>query len=305
MKELCKNYTPDLSDDSVWIFNTPSENAASFLLYAQEAGIFHARSGYYTEYKDTSSFLIMLTTGGRGTYRINGHSYELTKNDLVFVDSMEYHTHETSKKGSGKWDILWVQFNGVNARAYYNQFKTANISVLNIGDNEKIPHILRKIVDINNVSTSGAEFSTSCLLVELLTEILFMAEAVFTRPVGMPEYIRAALKDIEMHFSDNLSLEYFAREYCVSKFHFAKEFKRFVGFSPVEYIINTRLNHAKELLRLTNMTVSEISESVGFNNNCHFINMFKQKIGITPYKFKKMYNTATELKEARETASDG
>ena len=289
MKELCKQFTPDLSDDSVWIFNTPSDTASSFLLYVQETGIFHAYSGYYTEYSNVSSFLVMLTTGGQGTYNIGNQSYELKKGDLVFVDSMEHHTHNTSTKGPGTWDLLWVQFNGISARGYYNQYKTANINILNTTKFPKIHDILNNIVETNKTSSVGTEFSTSNLLVALLTEILFAAEAIISPHINMPGYINSALKDIKMHFADNLSLDYFEKEYCVSKFHFAKEFKKYIGFSPIDYIINVRLTHAKEYLQFTNMSVREISEAVGFNNTSHFINMFKEKTGLTPYKFRKQF----------------
>lgn len=289
METLTKEFTTDLTEDSAWIFNTPGELTKSFLLYAQELGYFKASSKYDTHQENISSYLIMLTLAGQGTYTKGGKAYELRPGDLVFVDSMEPHTHCTSAQSKGTWNLLWVQFNGITARGYYSQYKTKDIPVLRASENPKIQLLMEKLLSANQSKSIGAEFLTSRILVELLTEILFTAGAVISPKRNMPQFIKDALTDIDAHFPENLSLEYFSGKLRLSKYHFAKEFKKYTGYSPIEYIINTRLNHAKEYLQYSDLTITDISDAVGFNNTCHFINMFKQKTGITPLKFRKQY----------------
>lgn len=236
----------------------------------------------------------MLTLSGQGTYAIGGKTYELKAGDLVFVDSMEPHTHRTSKHSKENWNILWAQFNGITARGYYSQFKTRDIPVLDASKNPKIQLLMEKLLSANKSKSIGAEFLSSRILVELLTEILFTAGAVVSPKINMPQFIQTALADIDAHFPENLSLEYFSDKLRLSKYHFAKEFKKYTGYSPVEYIINTRINHAKEYLQYSDLTITDISEAVGFNNTCHFINMFKQKVGITPLKFRKQYQNVSK-----------
>lgn len=289
METLTKEFTTDLTDDSVWIFNTPGELTKSFLLYAQELGYFKASSKYDTRQENISSYLIMLTLGGQGSYIKDGRTYELHPGDLVFVDSMEAHSHRTSKHGPGTWNLLWVQFNGTTARGYYSQYKTKDIPVLKAAPNPKIQLLMEKLLSANKSKSIGTEFLSSRILVDLLTEILFTAGAVVSPKLNMPQFIKDALTDIDAHFPENLSLEYFSNKLRLSKYHFAKEFKKYTGYSPVEYIINTRISHAKEYLQHSDFTITDISDMVGFNNTCHFINMFKQKVGITPLKFRKQY----------------
>ncbi|WP_353423344.1 AraC family transcriptional regulator [Christensenella massiliensis] len=294
METLTKEFTTDLTEDSTWIFNTPGELTKSFLLYAQELGYFKASSNYYTCQENISSYLIMLTLAGQGTYTAGGRQYELMPGDLVFVDSMEPHTHRTSKQSKGNWHILWVQFNGITARGYYSQYKTKDIPVLDTSGNPKIQLLMEKLLSANKSKSIGAEFLTSRILVELLTELLFTARAVVSPKINMPQFIQAALSDIDAHFPENLNLEYFSDKLRLSKYHFAKEFKKYTGYSPVEYLINTRINHAKEYLQYSDLTITDISEAVGFNNTCHFINMFKQKVGVTPLKFRKQYQNVSK-----------
>jgi len=256
METLTREFTTDLTEDSTWIFNTPGELTKSFLLYVQELGYFKASSNYYTSQENISSYLIMLTLSGQGTYAIGGKTYELKAGDLVFVDSMEPHTHRTSKHSKENWNILWAQFNGITARGYYSQFKTRDIPVLDASKNPKIQLLMEKLLSANKSKSIGAEFLSSRILVELLTEILFTAGAVVSPKINMPQFIQTALADIDAHFPENLSLEYFSDKLRLSKYHFAKEFKKYTGYSPVEYIINTRINHARKRSDLTIPVIS-------------------------------------------------
>jgi len=151
------------------------------------------------------------------------------------------------------------------------------------------------------VGKSGQGIYVLQLLVDLLTEILFTAGAVVSPKINAPGFIQAAIQDIDAHFSSNLSLAYFSDKLKINKYYFAKVFKKYTGFSPIEYIINTRINNAKEFLQYSDAMVSEISTLVGFNNTCHFINSFKQKAGFTPLKFRKQYQANTKWSSAKNS----
>jgi len=64
----------------------------------------------------------MLTTSGIGEYIHDHKTYELTAGKLVFVDSMEYHTHKTSQKSKGCWEVL-----GFNLTAFLQEDTILNI----------------------------------------------------------------------------------------------------------------------------------------------------------------------------------
>ena len=71
----------------------------------------------------------------------------------------------------------------------------------------------------------------------------------------MPDFLNTALKEIDTHFREPLTLEYLADKTGISKYHFAREFKRYIGTPPNEYLIITRLNHSKVLLKYKNISV--------------------------------------------------
>lgn len=82
-----------------------------------------------------------------------------------------------------------------------------------------------------------------------------------------------------------------ARHFCLSPAHFSRSFKVYSGYAPVEYLIHTRLYHARQLLICSEMTVSEISDETGFREVNHFIRTFKKKFGVSPRQFRKDYKS--------------
>ena len=57
-----------------------------------------------------------------------------------------------------------------------------------------------------------------------------------------------------------------------------------------------RINHAKELLRSTDLTINEVADEVGFHNPGHFINLFKRSLGMTPGMYRSFWGNVINLR---------
>ena len=95
------------------------------------------------------------------------------------------------------------------------------------------------------------------------------------------------LKDfIETNLQQKLSIVQLAAIVHLSPFHFARAFKQATGFSPHNYIIQRRLERAKNLLTLTQLSIQEIGMQVGYRNQSHFTVQFRKHIGTTPAAYR-------------------
>jgi len=92
---------------------------------------------------------------------------------------------------------------------------------------------------------------------------------------------------IEKNLTDDIDLENLASSACMSKYHFCRLFKKRIGISPIRFVTCMRIEKAKELLRKTDVTISTVAISVGFNDLSSFIAQFKKVTGMTPYIYKK------------------
>lgn len=94
------------------------------------------------------------------------------------------------------------------------------------------------------------------------------------------------LQYIEANYSEQLTLDNVASLIGFSKYHFIRLFKEYTGTTFYEYLTAKRIQHAKELL-FTNMGITEIAFSCGFNNQTSFCRTFKKECGVPPTVFRQ------------------
>lgn len=94
---------------------------------------------------------------------------------------------------------------------------------------------------------------------------------------------------IKQHLNEQITVEKLSALACMSKATFFRVFKRELGLTPIEYIIQERLIEAKRLLRNPLTSVADVCFRAGFNNTAYFQKLFKQYEGMTPGLYKKQH----------------
>lgn len=102
------------------------------------------------------------------------------------------------------------------------------------------------------------------------------------------EYIvREAIEYLRVNLDQDISLEDISRSIKISPYELSRKFKRETGFTITEYINKLRINEALQLLENENMSVTDISQMIGFNDANYFTKVFKKLYGITPSEYRK------------------
>ena len=91
---------------------------------------------------------------------------------------------------------------------------------------------------------------------------------------------------IEEHYKEKVSLEELAGAAQCNAQYLCHVFKEIAGVPPVRYLIDYRVERAKELLQKSTQTVLEISLNCGFENVSYFIRQFKRGTGMTPREYR-------------------
>lgn len=99
--------------------------------------------------------------------------------------------------------------------------------------------------------------------------------------------IDKALKYIDENFKDNINLNTIADKCNLSSCYFSKLFKREVGVNFSQYLKNKKIQHAKKLLKTTEIPILNIAIDLGFEDCGYFIRVFKNIEGITPKKYRE------------------
>lgn len=94
---------------------------------------------------------------------------------------------------------------------------------------------------------------------------------------------------MEMHLGEPLTLEAVARAACVSRSHFARMFRLSTGRTVMEYLLERRIQRAKQMLEREERSMAEISNLLGFCDQSHFCRVFRRATGTTPRRYAQVY----------------
>ena len=102
-----------------------------------------------------------------------------------------------------------------------------------------------------------------------------------------PAQLRRVVDHINAHLSEDLGLIELAAVTGLSPHHFGEAFKAGTGTSPHRYVIERRVDRARELLRDQKRTISEVAYDVGFSSQSHLTFNFRRLTGLTPGRFRR------------------
>ncbi|MGZ4465028.1 MAG: helix-turn-helix transcriptional regulator [Nocardioides sp.] len=116
-----------------------------------------------------------------------------------------------------------------------------------------------------------------------------MSSTPLRAPGDVLVHLRRARDHADRHYAQPLDLETLAGIAGLSKFHFQRLFKATYGRTPAAYLSERRVERAQDLLRATNLTVTEICHAVGYSSLGSFSSRFRELVGESPSRFQGRY----------------
>lgn len=126
--------------------------------------------------------------------------------------------------------------------------------------------------------TSIAKIAEVCACYLMVHEIINVKESILSREI---------LDYINMHYTEDLSVESICRHFFISRSTFYKIIKQNLPSGINGYIRDLRLSKAKQLLKTSALSISETAKAVGFRDANYFIKVFRNETGVTPYKYSR------------------
>jgi AraC-like DNA-binding protein len=125
------------------------------------------------------------------------------------------------------------------------------------------------------------------------------------RAATVPPGVRHAVQRLEANFAEEISLSELATMAQMSRSHFALTFREFTGYTPHQYLLLVRLNHARKLITQSNSapSLAEIAAESGFCDQAHLSRHFRRVFGTTPAAFRSQHSIVETWRSRRTTAS--
>ncbi len=178
------------------------------------------------------------------------------------------------------------------------------------GDTSGERKILESVLSIHGLFEEqplGFELKVISELLNILYEVV--GNRLYHTSPGLPatpayeqsERLKRVFTYIDEHYNERIYVSDLANVLNMSTDNFFKYFKEFTQMTPTEYINHYRIGQAESLLKTTDLPVTDISLSTGFENVSYFIKTFKKYLGITPNRYRKTYAVAEPLEDEEET----
>jgi AraC family transcriptional regulator len=84
----------------------------------------------------------------------------------------------------------------------------------------------------------------------------------------------------------DISLESLSILASLGRYHFARQCKQSTGLAPHQYVMQCRIDKAKELLKHINLSTTQIALEIGYGSQSHFTTLFRRMVGVTPKEYR-------------------
>ena len=236
-------------------------------------------------------FLFHYVISGTGTLYAddssgNTKTYQVKSKQGFMIFPQQITTYIADKELP--WEYVWLEFDGLRVKEV--------IEIAGLSQNSPIYHAhsrdLREIMmqEMLYIAQHG-EMTPFHLMGHLYLFLDAMTRSIssmrITRIGKLRDfYIREALAYVEQNFQNNISVEDIADNCGLNRSYFGKIFKEAVGKTPQEFLLNYRMTKASELLKLTKLSIGDIGNAVGYDNQLHFSRAFKNIYGVSPREWR-------------------
>jgi len=288
MNEKFLRYNLNLTEDSSWLVVSPNSVMENLELYIQEVGEFYIQGPFMVEREGLASYQIAFLYGGEQFLTFRRKEYLMNAGSAYFINCREPYRVD----GSGYGHSAFIHFDCAKAAHYFDQFYTANNNspVLHISAPCFIEQSIMQLLALyKDGTTAEASYQGIEIIISLMTQMLM---TVFPKHDNehFSECVTKTLNYLCANYSKKILLNDLAQETHMSKFHLSRLFRQATGASPIEYLMRVRINKAKELLRQTTYTVSQVSEKIGMENTSYFIKFFRRHEKMSPGEYRKKWS---------------
>lgn len=241
---------------------------------------------------------LVCTTEGSMGYFVNGECVSLHEGQAIFVNSRCMHYNYSIDGQDAKYMCLLLHpslFDGHQAirEKYIDPLINNRSMTYRLLDRSSAMPILTALKSIQQSRESGDPAMGLTLMhcgfqiIERLYRDMASIPASAAADEPRLEALHSMICYVQNHYSDEIALADIAAAGRVSKSSCCSIFRQYLQQTPVGYLTSYRLERSADLLRNTNLTITEISMHAGFASQSYFTETFRKHSGITPSEYRK------------------
>lgn len=238
----------------------------------------HSEPGYNTK---LSSFIFALD--GKATIYLDDKPLTFGTNRVIHCAPNQRFTAKNENDQPAKlFELAYLNNNS------YSGYMHSSYE-LEICNNTNIYFMLHRLAQLSQRVYPKIDANTmlqaKMMTYSILSEMFSSAKSI--QQDGIYNVVEDARVYMEEYYMKSHTLDELGSRYGLSGKYFASIFKRYMGISPIEYLITCRMNAARRLLQSTLYSVKEISCNVGYDDALYFSRYFKSRFGMSPSEWRE------------------
>lgn len=265
-------------------------------------GLLSSYPGYTAPIHWHDDIELIAVLNGEMKYNINGEIVNLSKNEGIIINSRQMHFgYSDDKQECEFYCILLHPLLLCTNSAYEKNFvipiiKNKNIDYIILSQNQewhkKAFHLIEQIYSVRNKKTAPLQVQGMfTYLWSLLYENIQINQEIKTKNSDLT-IIKNMVGFIQQNYTDKITLADIACAGSIGESKCCKLFRKYINETPNTYLNQYRLNKSTELLKNTDMSITEIALSVGYAGSSYYTETFHKWFGKTPKEYR-LYNKNT------------
>lgn len=230
---------------------------------------------------------LFFITQGLGQFQIEEQIHSVGSSDLIIVNPNVVHTEVSLNAHPLEYIVLGVE--GLElAITNTSEQRYCIVNCLSIRDT--ILFYLQNI--LREIESKSLNYDIVCQNLMEILMILIMRQTGLTSTLipikkNATHLSSTIRRYIDAHYRENITLDTLIEMTHVSKYYLVHAFTKEYDISPINYVIQKRIEEAKQLLKNDDYTLSSISRILGFSSPSYFSQTFKRLTGISPNEYRK------------------
>lgn len=266
-------------------------------LYLTRCGIHKCEAGYCWGPKMRPQYHMHFILDGKGILEINNTSYKLTQGQIFLIPPNTISRYYADN--DFPWTYAFISFQGNKAEQYLRQAGFSQTRYVRdcVLPPEQYADIIRDMLGTHQLTITNELRRVSQLfaLFSLLTETNRSSDQEQPYYDYLPEtYFEYALQYVQLNYDKNMRIQDIADYIGITRSYLFHLFSKKLKLSPQKYLLNYRINKAKELLSSTDILVKDIAHDVGYEDSLAFSKVFHNATGVSPSAYRKQFSNLNQ-----------
>ncbi len=238
---------------------------------------------------------LFFVTDGKGFFIAESEEFPVRSNDLILINPHVQHTEKSMDASPLEYIVLGIEglsFSAEDMPSSSNILSAETISgtvyKFNISNSNFYTYLNIMLEEVSKKDGLYEEVSQNLLEILLIYILRHGSIAITENTSTVLTRECLQIKNyLDSHYAEDITLDTLADLTHMNKYYIAHAFAEHIGLSPINYLLQKRIQEGKYLLEATTHSIADIASMLGFSSQSYFSQAFKKAVGQAPAQYRK------------------